>query len=287
MLSSQRVHITHVKQTHMPYGQTEVTSTDMEEIAYSQFKVCQAVISNPDALVVKESLYENYTPDLMSINQNADYAKKLFPNGLPKNYEELDEAQKNYLARRGVVALFDLGILSHVYKSLNKDEAQKINALMSANCFEAIYEPRELLAIKYAKEAAKSSSKQDVHVLLIFGEVHDFNSRINSYHDNNVIYAGCIETSLTKPNKVMSSADAVTSLYELLHVDRSSPQAECLLSRLSIFKSMVMVDEIDISRIPCSEDELPSSPGMESMQKGIDALKDQLSVINLKHLNLP
>src|SRR5690349_17777590 len=86
MFSSQHIYITHVKQTHLLISQKEFTDAEIKEIAYSQFNVCRAVIANPDALVVQESLYENYTPELVPKNQFAKLVKNVFPEGIPEKF---------------------------------------------------------------------------------------------------------------------------------------------------------------------------------------------------------
>jgi hypothetical protein len=163
MLSSKKVHITHVKQTHLPayVPVSEVREKDMEEAAYSQFMVARTILDNPHALVLNEGLYEDYIPSLMKENKNSPVACTLSPEGTFEDYTQLTNEQKKYLAMRtGAVTLFDLGKLPNIYKTIGKQESKQIDALISAGVSEALYEHRERLAIKYAKIAAENSSNQ-------------------------------------------------------------------------------------------------------------------------------
>lgn len=282
----QRVYITHVKQTHMPPAGIEVTKTEKDDVAYSQFNVCRAIIANPDALVVQEGLHENYTPELVSKNQNTVRAKQVFSNGIPEHYEELNSEQKDYLARRtGPVTLFDLGILSHIYKSIGKVESDQINALIAAGHFNVIYAARERLAIKYAKEAAKSAAEQNVNILLVFGGVHDFASRIQSSADgDNLFYSGYIETSLHDDE--MTSSETTEMLYKLSDsAEITTNDAVSLFSKnLTFFEAKYekaqpySLSEL-LEKIPSSEDELPMSVrSNEDMQSVARSVLDALSL---------
>lgn len=188
MDSHKTIHLTHVKQIHLPphVNIAEINPSDFEKVAYSQFQVAQAILDNPNALVLKESLYEDYTPELSLQNQNSAKAKALFPEGSFTDYGKLNGEQKNYLARRsGAVTLYDLGILSAVYKTLEKYQDNKIKQilLLSSGDYEKTDPIRESLAITQVQLAAKKSASQEVEVLLIFGGKHDFTKEAAKHHN--------------------------------------------------------------------------------------------------------
>ncbi len=271
MASARKIRITHVMQDHLPVGEVEINDEALFKVAFSQFGVMQAILSNPSALVLQEGLCEDYTPELLSKNQNAVLVKRVFPNGLPKQFNQLNADQKDYIARRmGSVTLFDMGLLSRVHKTIDRKQNAIVTALILDQKFDAIYEHRELLAIQHAKLAVNDSKSANDHVLMVFGGVHDFKKTISESKDPTVVYAGSIETA--KKEQVITTKQILAELKNLANKPLTSVDHD---------QSM----DIDISAIPSSQSELLMSPPPSNvMQDGVNDIAQALSASPLLSL---
>jgi hypothetical protein len=207
----QKVSITHVKQMHMPPKSSEEMITDdmIEHIACSQYGVIKTILANPEAIVVKEGLTEDYTPSTKH-QMLAKTTQIILPLGIPDDYSKLTPLQKKFLADLGgAEVLFFLNKLTHIYKAITVDDDKRISSIVrgdqkeltSAQLLNRILKPeisllvfgeREKLALTLAKKAALLSKKN--HVLLIFGSKHNFKTRIQEVNDPEIEYKGSVET---------------------------------------------------------------------------------------------
>lgn len=211
------VKITHIKQLHMPpISAKKIPAAIKEKVAQSEYLVARAIIDNPGVIVLKESLYEDYTPEvyrMSALNLMSIYhmARHVFPSGFPTTFFSLCQLQKDFLAEIGApTLLFYLGNITHVYKASSESECKLVDAAFARGEFEVVFEPREKQAIHWAKQAAHQSGNNNV--FLVFGAVHNFESRITLLSDPSVIYCGSIDTTKTSTTTTTSAAVEVKEI---------------------------------------------------------------------------
>lgn len=123
------------------------------------------------------------------------FMKRTFPSGIPSAFTDLTPFQKvTLLEFGGTFVLFYLGLLTHVYKTISKDENCYLDARIATGELHLMMEPRERLAIHWAKQAALKSDKNKI--LLIYGVVHDFEHLISKLNDPKVVFSKKFLTSM-------------------------------------------------------------------------------------------
>lgn len=213
--------LVHIAQTH-PVSDHKRDVFDL--IAMSQFKVALTIIANPNAIVLDEGLVHNITAEheyLYSFSNDEDFYKEIeelksdFSRGFPNKYNELTHTQKNWLVKEGAACvLFNLGLLKAIYRADTPEEYdERRKQLQKKNYFNRpfywgwfsnptesdpelkriVYDRREEIALKLAKEAATKSGNN--LILLIYGARHQFGEKIKQMGDDDIIYAGRVMTT--------------------------------------------------------------------------------------------
>lgn len=167
----------------------------------SQYKVAQAIKEHPDCPVVLEGLSFHLKSSI-----ETEHFKKIFPKGLPENFEELTSNQKTALCEGGASILFNLGKISRLYRSVdfNSEVSKGLRKIpthihngnlehdlqASYNRYKSIMQLtplREKEAIERAEEAVylDYAEKRKVEnfilpkkftVLIVYGAGHNFKS---------------------------------------------------------------------------------------------------------------
>lgn len=200
MLSKQlkKISIIHVQQKHKPPFMQNCPPKILEEVAYSQYHVAKIILENKDAIVLKESLYENYTPKIFQESSSQEksmfsFVAMVFPKGIPGSFDKLSPLQKDTLVKlSGPVVLFYLGQLTHIYKTSSEKECKLVDSRVKLGEVGVITEVREKQAIHWAKQAAIQSGK--TKVLLVFGASHNFERTISKLNDPLVTFHKNINT---------------------------------------------------------------------------------------------
>lgn len=174
-----KITLQHVKQMHMPrVSVSVVTPIVKEHVSYSQYHVARTILANPNTIVLDEGLYEDCTPETAEKLKKDPMgmfvvAKIIFPDGIPDQFEKLNQLQKDFIAEVGApIVLFYLDQLTHVYKTSSEEENKKLESAVAKGDYSMVYEPREKQALFWAKQAAIKSGKN--HILLIYGADHNF-----------------------------------------------------------------------------------------------------------------
>jgi hypothetical protein len=221
------IFITHLKQIHNLNGTRFLSHTAYEKIAFSQFGTAQAILQDlkeNKSIVLVEGLNQDLSPLEMSITK-AEEALYIFPQGLPKNYLELNDQQKYFLVTvGGAYTLYYLNQLPNIYKTLTPEEDKEIREKLeyenlpkmlskiynpSGNAFYPefdilINEKRELAALKLAEKAAIETGNPNV--ILVFGAAHNFEKRIKFLSNPFIVFNKNIETHESdKPSVVPKS----------------------------------------------------------------------------------
>ncbi|KTD68096.1 hypothetical protein Lste_1254 [Legionella steelei] len=155
-----------------------------EQVAYSQFKVAQLILNNPDKVIVLEGFDHKMTPE----NVSNDTFKKViehFPTGIPKDFNELSTEQKELLrVHMAPIVLLCLGQIPAVYPASTPKLAQEVHAAIkekekSENPIDELLiieekfrSEREMQAIDGCLDAANESGRTEV--FLVFGGNHKF-----------------------------------------------------------------------------------------------------------------
>lgn len=170
-----------------------------EAVVRSQLAVAKEVRYQPSANIILESLTEDLDPKLYELllkggpGTDVALARRAFPKGMPKTYEECNEAQRDFIYNYGAVpTMYYLGEVKHVRAAI----APQVNNELAARAqiygekkygdswvskikwdptlsYLLLYR-REVEALKMAEKAVKENPNA---VLVIFGAGHSF-----SYH---------------------------------------------------------------------------------------------------------
>ncbi|MCW8385761.1 hypothetical protein OQJ15_05490 [Fluoribacter dumoffii] len=158
-----------------------------EEVAYSQFKVAQLILKNPQKVIVLEGLDHKITSDEQDIvsKETTDDIRANFPNGIPECFNKLSDVQKDLLrVNTAPVVLLCLNKIPVVYPSTTPELAKKLytaideatsrgNLLGELKKIESDFRPeREQSAIASCLAAARES--ENFEVFLVFGGLHKF-----------------------------------------------------------------------------------------------------------------
>lgn len=160
--------IKHLGQRHaLPFGYTP-SSECIDSTVTCQLKIANYISSNPEVPVFLESLTEDSHEGSGPV---ADAIKILFPNGIPSDFNKLNQTQKKIIYEYGAVMLLHLlGKLKNIYKTITADFAAKIDAGMLAGNW---YATREESAIEEIKLFATRSPSIE-EVILVYGDAHNF-----------------------------------------------------------------------------------------------------------------
>jgi len=182
-----------------------IEGEQFEAIAYSQFHVAKAILDNPQAKVISESLSQNYIS--ADINKyflkESSEAKELFREGLPVDFASLSNKQKFFLVKNGGdLTLFFLGILSEIYQSIDQELGFGLYTLFAGGIQkpELLFSSRERAAIQKIKQVAEKLEMEQVEILLVYGAAHDFENIIKSLKDDSIIFNKNIETTYSLPD---------------------------------------------------------------------------------------
>jgi hypothetical protein len=196
------INITHVMQMHnrpaiSKNGYPE-SPEEAEAIASSQYRITQIILNNPNYIVVSEGAYEDLNSQSPTLMKDI-IAQTIFPKGIPDQFLELTNSQKDFLKENGAAnTLYYLGELSHVYRSTDADSEKRDAKLIEENFANilsaAVGESRETRALNWAKSAAEKSKNNNV--LLIYGSSHDFEDRIIKLNDKTFCYKGDYNTEV-------------------------------------------------------------------------------------------
>lgn len=237
LVNSPIVKLTHIRNSHILPQAERLSRATLEQIAYSQYHVAQAILAykkTNSPIILLEGLTENLS--LLELSRaKSDVAMFIFPEGLPDKFDQLNAHQKSYLALNGgAFTLYLLQQVSELYKTAESEEQKAILAAVDYSepekMFSKIYqadgklkpeyndlinEKREIAAIKFAKQAALETNNNDV--LLVFGGAHNFGSRIEAMRDSSIVFKGNIETRLP-----YQSGAAMVSLALSFFANRAS-----------------------------------------------------------------
>jgi|LauGreDrversion4_2_1035121.scaffolds.fasta_scaffold380560_1 hypothetical protein len=167
--------IYHLKQQHnLPFG-IQATPEYKNNTVRSQMLLADFIKSHPGLPVLTEGLYEDQKFD-ESCSMMSSAMKTVFPEGIPDKFEDLTELQKDVLYDYGAArVLFFLQTIPAIYKSIHKDECEKIDREIEAGHYSLIFHARETEAISCVIEAARGTGQEGV--ILIFGGAHDFGEK--------------------------------------------------------------------------------------------------------------
>lgn len=167
--------IYHLKQQHtLPFG-IEATPQYKNDTVRSQMLLANFIKSHPGLPVFIEGLYEDQKFD-ESCSKMSSAVKMVFPKGIPDKFEDLNERQKEVLYEYGAYhVLFFLKIIPAIYKSIHKDESEKIDREIEAGNYSLISHVRETEAINCVIETVGGTGQDSV--ILIFGAAHNFGEK--------------------------------------------------------------------------------------------------------------
>lgn len=107
-----------------------------DAVVRSQLKIADALRYAPSANVILESLTDDLTQPLYALlsqggaGTDLAYAKRTFPNGLPKTIEECNKEQRKFLYNYGSVrALYYLGEVRHVRAAIDPQVDNELRAM--------------------------------------------------------------------------------------------------------------------------------------------------------------
>lgn len=167
--------VIHLGQVH-PRRNRNLTDSHIKRVLNSQIKVAQYILKHPNTLVFVEGLAENYLSPASEEFQIR--AKKLFPEGLPDNPNDLNLFQKYYLYTwRAVRVLFYLGLINSLFRTTTQIEKELVVKHVEAGEQNYIFGPREKIALNHIEEVTKRSPQK--RVILVFGNAHDFSEECN------------------------------------------------------------------------------------------------------------
>lgn len=187
-----KLEITHLKQFHKIPGIPEYDQYKpiCNKIAKHQYELAKYLTQNPNIPVIVESLYDNIdcinSSDMCNVTKNF-----IFPQGLPDNFNQLTFLQKKFLYEEGAATtLVYMGILPIVYKSIDKEFSDKIDAEAEQLSYEELYQKvttdddfgnRENFALDNAALVAEAvyGISNENKIFIIFGGAHDFKNECN------------------------------------------------------------------------------------------------------------
>lgn len=158
-----------------------------EQVAYSQFKVAQFILNNPNKVIVLEGLDHKITPDNQDLvdKETMDKIIAHFPEGIPKDFNDLSTEQKKLLrVHMAPIVLLCLNQVPAIYPSstpkLEQELCQAIkesensnNPLAELKTIERNFRSkREAQAIDCCIDAAEESGNPEI--FLVFGRKHEF-----------------------------------------------------------------------------------------------------------------
>lgn len=208
MSKAPKISIIHLQQQHQPPFTKTISPEIQEAVAYSQYHVAMRILEHKKAIVLKESLYEDFNPTIFAELSRKDpqlfsSVKKIFPNGIPSSFDELKPSQKTtFVTHGGSEILFYLGYLTHIYKTSSKEECKLVDdgiAKKDENLATLMFETREKQALHWAQQAAIESGK--TQILLVFGAGHDFTSRISELKDSTIAFEKTIDTTIPRSTR--------------------------------------------------------------------------------------
>ncbi len=150
-------------------------------IVRAQYEIAHYLLRNSNLPIVAESFSVNMLSAAFGANNH-----RLFPEGLPTNFEQLTFSQKKVLYEMGAAfALVYDGSLPIIYKSIDEEDGGKAESELSKISYresdkrlktETDFLNRENLALDNVEIAAKAhyGSSNEGTVILIFGAGHDF-----------------------------------------------------------------------------------------------------------------
>jgi hypothetical protein len=206
--SETKINVTHLMQEHAGQDFCAFIART-PEIAYSQFRIIEEILANPDAIIVLEGLEKDLTPEVrnrLDLFLLIKQAKEFFPDTVPDKFEDLTGPQMDFLATHGgAKTLYYLGIRDYVYKSATssfyekhgkKDfyerEDEDEDKLHNIDYY---ITEREKKAIRCLQKMALTLGEKEVSVLLIFGIAHNFEARIKAMKNENLIFKTKINTT--------------------------------------------------------------------------------------------
>ena len=196
--------IAHIAQTHGYHAVGHrPTTEEFDRVVVSQFAVAQLILQNPHCPVICESMDHNRT--FREFNQgksttfgpyeiNVKKIQKIFPRGLPDNFDDLNRPQKEALYCGGATTvLLFLNIIPILYSSIDEitgkmgqnflandiqiaheTKVETASFLQTAFLIQSIREKAAIEAIKYAAEAHYKKVKETSIAILVYGSMHDF-----------------------------------------------------------------------------------------------------------------
>lgn len=187
--------IIHLKQLHKIPGIAKYDDKKeiCNKVVKAQLELANYLANNNNIPVVLESLYDDLNCENSS-EMCAVTQQYVFPNRLPESFEQLTYVQKAMLYEYGAATtLTYMGILSKTYKSIDKNNSDKIDDEAIKLSYEELYLKiitaddfgnREHFALEKAKLAAQEyydSSTISRKVFIVFGGAHDFNKECNEF----------------------------------------------------------------------------------------------------------
>jgi hypothetical protein len=199
--------IVHIPQMH--WGEAAIGNPGFAEmVAKSQFEVARTLLAYPDRKVFMESRYsDSNSVELRERQKATAEAKRLFPNGVPKNYSEMTPDQKRFISETTAVdTLLLLGEIKVVHKTYaSKGQALrfdkslkdvlttlKAGELPDSNQLNQIYKDREKAAVREVDQWLRSNRGQKVFI--VYGAAHDF----DSFYSDNFARAACPNSEMPK-----------------------------------------------------------------------------------------
>lgn len=104
-----------------------------KEVVKNQFNLVHFIMKHSDALIFPEGATPDHNiPNNLRFEQSRNNAKKIFPNGFPKRYEDLNLAQKKFLQiMNGARVAYLLGIVDKVYPPNSVDVEKRVASIIS------------------------------------------------------------------------------------------------------------------------------------------------------------
>ena len=196
--------VVHIAQSHGCYDANfKLTQATFDKVTRSQFAVAQLILQNPHCPVVSESLDRTLTFNEFSNGQtitfgpheiNVKKIKKIFPNGLPDHFDDLNKAQLEAFYCCGApIILLLLNKITVLYsctdeitnkmaqnyynndlQSAAKNEVLTTSFLQTTSQVMLTREKAAIAATKYAAEAHYKEVEKTSIVILVYGSRHNF-----------------------------------------------------------------------------------------------------------------
>jgi hypothetical protein len=181
-------------QIHWTGEKKDENPKKVDGVAPSQYQIARSIIENPGRAVFLESVPNDVTPEKREWPDRkvkAQEIKKLFPNGVPDSYSQLNQAQRETLAKNGAVSiLWYLGVIDTIHRTYEsvaegtevEEEIKAIVVKYAGNVSAVAEYNKELNKVMYEKRERLALIQVDkffnkhisTSAFLVFGGNHGF-----------------------------------------------------------------------------------------------------------------